>query len=247
MPVPIFRTLSGGSVVSVSDDEDKSRGRSLASLFSRKKAVGSTGAHSADSTSTSKQRSTSRGRSISPYSRLTRKRRSSSARSPSPVKGFPQDEDVEEEEDLADTDSERAGPSAADSEQPKQENVTPDNAFDSTDETDNDGDEDEDDDGWGEVDVNPDEIELFRNTSANTGDFPVMNILEHQSHLPPVEDDHPNMLAGEREIFFVPPEDQQVPLDKKPSRKPKKALEMRISEPLYERNRCTINVEHGDP
>lgn len=64
--------------------------------------------------------------------------------------------------------------------------MTPDNnAFDNSDYEE---DEDEGSDNDEYEPVTDDEIELFRNTSINTGDRPVMNILQSQSQLPSVED-----------------------------------------------------------
>lgn len=95
-------------------------------------------------------------------------------------------------------------------------------------------------------------------SKINTGDLPVRNILESQSKLPAPEDDHPNMLFNEQPVFFVPPElethDQDKPLNttpatlnSRPSTKRKETLALVQSEPLFERNRCTIYVSHGDP
>lgn len=58
------------------------------------------------------------------------------------------------------------------------------------------------------------------------------------------------MLPGEKEVFFVPSDDQ--PLESllsasKKRLKPKKALPLNVSDPLYERNRCTITLENGTP
>lgn len=56
------------------------------------------------------------------------------------------------------------------------------------------------------------------------------------------------MLPGEKEVFFVPSDDQplETVLNQSQKRlKPKKALPLSMSDPVYERNRCTITLENG--
>lgn len=56
------------------------------------------------------------------------------------------------------------------------------------------------------------------------------------------------MLPGEKEVFFVPSDDQPLETLFNQTRKqlrPKKALPLHVTEPLYERNRCTITLENG--
>jgi hypothetical protein len=139
--------------------------------------------------------------------------------------------------------------------------ITPDNAFEDVE----DGSDDDEglllytpalhlrrmatEDGYEEEVMEPSQILTFRNTAYNTGDRPVMNILESQSQLPPVQDDHPNMLEGEQPVFFVPSEPAKEPrqsVTRSKSKVRKEDIPLQASAPIFERNRCTITIDRGD-
>lgn len=213
MPVPMFPSTSRSSAGNSSDEDgnSKSRGRSLSKLFSRSKKSSSglknkskaiSGPTSASnmsrmrSSSADSGGSRTRGRSESPYARGgSGKSRESS---PSPSRGFTDEgEQSDRKEDVTPT---NAFVDVDDDDASEEEELEED---------------EEDDDGYEEVTKRPaggagvseggeaaalrdtveewdpvtdEEIELFRNTSINTGDRPVMNILQSQSQMPAVED-----------------------------------------------------------
>lgn len=194
----LFRSTSRGTSGDLSSDEDalssssKTRGRpSFTKLFKRKKKSGSksgkTSAQAARALDGKTPAAASRSRSSSPR---TSESGTAPGRPISPSGGsrwsFGRSKSGE---------SGRSSPSpsrsSADEARATSKGVTPSNAFD---DDDDDEDEDEEDDEEEEDDddewepVTDDEIQLFRNTSINTGDRPVMNILQSQSQLPDVKD-----------------------------------------------------------
>lgn len=104
------------------------------------------------------------------------------------------------------------------------------------------------DDGYEEIDMAK-ELQLYRNTEANTGDqtvFSANRIYEADIYNDglrlPGDDEHPNLVRSE---------DVEVPMSpSSPTKKQHKArdvLQLQQSPPMYEMNRCTIILEHGDP
>lgn len=78
-------------------------------------------------------------------------------------------------------------------------------------------------------------------TQANKGEQSVLAVL--QATAPPLEDDHPNLLPSvlPSDLSMVPPS----PMKRSKSVK-KGDMPVRQAAPVWERNRCTIVLEHGD-
>jgi len=98
------------------------------------------------------------------------------------------------------------------------------------------------------------ELQLYRNTEANTGDqtvFSANRIYETEIYnaglmLPQEEDEHPNLVHTEGSVPSPPLEGAaSSPTTKKA--KHRDVLQLQQSLPSWETNRCTIVLEHGDP